>query len=99
MHKPLLWLLLGIALMASGVYLTTKINRKAGRKIASREASVLWSILEFFLDFGIGAFTGGPAFKAGSLSVLMVIVGFFMTLIMLLALIHPGSVQYVNPPK
>ena len=66
----------------------TRVNRKSGKEKYSRKRSVLLSIVEFFLDFGIGLFTGGPYLGAGSLAVVMVIVGFFMTLINLMAIIH-----------
>jgi len=86
--KSVLWMLLGIVLLVSGIYLMTRVNRKSGKEKYSRKLSVLLSIVEFFLDFGIGLFTGGLALGAGSLAVVMVIVGFFMTLINLMAIIH-----------
>jgi F0F1-type ATP synthase membrane subunit a len=80
--KTTLWLLVGIVLTVISIYLMSKINRiKAGKN--QRKVSIFLSVLEFIADVVSGNFT-----SLGGLTVLMFIIGFFMTLVNFLVLIN-----------
>lgn len=82
MLRTLLWLLSGIVLTVLSVYLMTKINHLKAEK-HRRKVSILLSVVEFIADIVTGNFT-----SLGGLSVIMFIVGLFMTLINFLVVIH-----------
>lgn len=73
---------IGIVLMVLGVFLMTKLYRKE-----SSSQSMFSSLAEFLLDTVIGVFSNGWTAGAGTFAVLMVLIGFFMTLMNFLQII------------
>jgi hypothetical protein len=76
MLETVQWLILGIILMVLGVLIMIKLHGKG-----KPAHSILFSILEFMIDTVIGLFVNGWIAGIGTIAVIMVLIGLFMTLI------------------
>lgn len=82
MMRNITQMAIGIVLMVLGVFIMTKLHRNQGSA-----RSILSSILEFLLDTVIGLLSSDWIAGAGTIAVLMVLIGFFMMLINFLQII------------
>lgn len=80
--RNIAFIVIGLILMVFGFFLMTKLHRGKGYV-----KSVLASFFELLIDTVIGLLTKDLLPGAGAIALLMVLVGFFMTIINIVQLI------------